>query len=134
MSEYLVRWKFGADSLLNSSGVDTEWYQQFHANKHFAVKHYSDLLYHSSPSMKLTVEIFVLEQLIPGQPEPKDVVEEIEKVVEEPVEESRNDKIRRLYNKGLGMTRREIATEMGLSYQTVYGVTGLSPKKIRSQK
>jgi len=124
VSDYLVRWKFGPNSLLNHSDVETWWYQQFHSTKEKAVEHYTSLLFHSSPSMSLTVEIFQLVQLVPGQPEPEDIPGG---VPEEPIEESRNDRIVRLYNDG--KTRREIATEMGLSYQTVYAITRPSSQK-----
>lgn len=134
--EYLVRWKFGPHSLTNHRDVETSWYQQIHPDKKTAVDHYASLLYHSSPSMAMTTEIFQLVQLVPGEPEvPEIVLEEPTVVIVEQSDtdknkhhprfeyngfEDRNKQIMKLHKKG--HTRREIATEMDLSYQTVYSV------------
>jgi Helix-turn-helix domain len=147
MSEYLVRWKFGPNSLLNPLDVETAWYYQFHVDKIDAVNHFTELLFHASPAMKVTAEIFELVNLMKDESEVVDhnITELYDKGLvdvsfvvlpdssDEPeiVEETRDERIVRLYNNGKGKTRREIATEMGLSYQTIYAVTR---KSQRSQK
>lgn len=118
--QYLVRWKFGPNSLLNHMDHDTHWYQQFHPGKEGALKHYTSLLDNTMPSAKITAELFQLVQLVPGEPEPEDVVETKPEVVVETIDD-RNKRIMKMYNSGK-YTRREIATEIGLGYQTVYSI------------
>lgn len=66
MSEYLVRWKFGAHSLLNPRPEDTHWYQRFYPNKEQALTHYVSLLHGSSASFPIKVELFELTKFVPG--------------------------------------------------------------------
>jgi hypothetical protein len=81
MSEYLVRWKFGPNSLLNKLDHETHWYQQFHSNKEDAVSHYTSQLSAGTWVDAMTVEIFQLVQLVPGQPEPEDVIDKVLKQI-----------------------------------------------------
>lgn len=119
MSEYLVRWKFGPNSLLNETDVDTWWYQQFHPDKEAGVKHYTTLLLYSVPVMKVTVEIFELVQLVPGEEEPKDIVDHI---VESPAPDIKERNQRILEMSKEGYTQKEIASAVGLHYTTVYTI------------
>jgi hypothetical protein len=64
MSEHLVRWKFGPNSLLNHKDVETPWYEQFYPNKNDAVIQYVSLL-RAAEGMSMTVEIFRLTKLKP---------------------------------------------------------------------
>ncbi|MET0786261.1 MAG: helix-turn-helix domain-containing protein [Paenisporosarcina sp.] len=123
MTEYLVRWKFGPNSLLNHLSTETLWYQQFHSTKKSAVDHYTSLLLNSSPSMAMTAEIFQITQLIPGQEEPKEpmsVEELLETVPPKKDNTKRNNKIVKMHTDGY--TNTEIAKAVGVSYSTVYGV------------
>lgn len=119
MSEYLVRWKFAANSLINHRDVETEWYMQFHPTKKSAVEHYVNYLRNSPPAYEMTIEIFQLVKLVPGQPEPEDVVEKHPSNTNHDLD-ARNKKIIALHEKG--STNREIATKLDISYQTVYSV------------
>jgi hypothetical protein len=125
MSQYLVRWKFGPNSLLNNLNVETTWFQQFHSSKKVAVDHYTSLLFGASPSMAMTAEIFQLVQLIPGKPEPKDVevVEDKEarskRIMKE--KEARKKQILKMIDQGY--TRKEIADKLGIKYHAVYALT-----------
>lgn len=127
MSGYLVRWKFGPNSLLNPSDKETHWYQHIYQTKDEALGYYISQLRNVSPSMAYTIEIFELVQLIPGKDESK-LSPVLEKVVKQippkkrPPVEMRNKRIKDMW--ASGKTRREIATHMGISYQTVYSVTG----------
>ena len=71
MSEYLVRWKYAANSLVNRNDVETNWYEQFHLEKRNAVNQYVSLLNcnNETPSFKMTVEIFRLTKVTHDQPE-----------------------------------------------------------------
>lgn len=134
MSEYLVRWKFGPNSLLNHMPVETHWYKQFHPNKKAAIDHYVSLLQNHTPSSACTAEIFQLIQLTPGdtdpEPEPKTeskpistkkpTGEEIAARREELIE-ARNKRIMRKFKSGT--SRRDLATQFELSYQQVYAIT-----------
>ena len=119
MSEYLVRWKFGPNSLLNNLDVETNWYQAFYPNKEKAVDQYISWMHNNSPHMAMTVEIFELVKLVPGQPEPEEESEPDQNTYE--TYRARNAQIMELFRQG--HSRREIADRFGLSYQAVYGVT-----------
>jgi hypothetical protein len=125
MSEYLVRWKFGPNSLLNNLNVETTWFQQFHQNKQKAVSHYTSLLFGASPAMAMTTEIFQLVQLVPGKPEPKDVevVEDKEVRSKRIMKEKEVRKKQALKMIEQGYTRSEIADKLGIKYHAVYAIT-----------
>ncbi|MET0785770.1 MAG: helix-turn-helix domain-containing protein [Paenisporosarcina sp.] len=114
MSEYLVRWKFGPNSLLNHRDVETGWFQEWHPDKESAVIHYTSILMNRPRSEACTVEIFQMVKLIPGQPEPEDIQEILGET------ETRNKRIMEMREQGYQY--REIATATGLSYQTVYSI------------
>ena len=127
MSEYLVRWKFGPNSLLNPTNLYTEWYQQFHKDMGAAMAHHASLEYNNSAAFAMTIEVFELTRIIPeeGQELPMTVDELVESIPEKSDYqmslEERNAKIMEMYNEDV--TRHDIANELGISYQTVYAVT-----------
>ena len=133
MSLYLVRWKFGPNSLLNHSNVATFWYYHFHSTKERAMAQYTSWLLNSTPAMAITVEIFELVQMIPGQEETKEfpmtIDELLETLPENPatVREARNTRIMKLFRDGY--SRREIADEMDLTYQTVWATVNRLSKE-----
>lgn len=61
-NQYLVRWKFGPNSLLNHLDRETPWYQEFHPDKDSAVDHYIKLL-PDKDHYDMTIEIFKLVTL-----------------------------------------------------------------------
>lgn len=136
MFEYLVRWKFGPNSLLNAKDEETQWYYQFHSTKDEGVNHYTTLLLYSVPVMKITVEIFKMTQLVPGEPEPEEEkYPRPEKFLTQVGTDNRvdvtylerNNRIMEMHVSGY--STREIATQMDLSYQAVYGVIRKSKGK-----
>lgn len=119
MSLYLVRWKFGPNSLLNRSSEETSWYQQIHPNKKEALDHYISLLQNHTPSADCKAEIYEMVQLVPGAPEPE------EEIIDEAGR--RNIRIMEMYE--AGYSRREIAERVNLAYATVCAII----KKINEQ-
>jgi DNA-directed RNA polymerase specialized sigma24 family protein len=124
VSEYLVRWTFGANNQLRSNKREVVMYQ-FHKDKKEAVDHYVSLLNHTSPAMGMTTEIFQLVQLVPGEPEPEEIVDESEpnevaRWVKDFPKEDRDKVIFKQFKEGF--SRKEIADQTGLSYGTVTSI------------
>lgn len=128
MPEYLVRWKFGPNSLLNPTNLYTEWYQQFHKDMGAAMAHHASLEYNNSAAFAMTVEVFELTRIISDETndERPMTVDELVDAIPEKSDyqmslDERNTKIVEMYDRG--HTRSYIANKLGISYQTVYGVT-----------
>jgi DNA-directed RNA polymerase specialized sigma24 family protein len=127
VSEYLVRWTFGANNQLRSNKREVVMYQ-FHKDKKEAVDHYVSLLNHTSPAMGMTTEIFQLVQLVPGESEPEDVDDEIVRQKGSVRKDRflnlttvrRDEEVMKMWHNG--SSRREIANAMDLKYQTVYSI------------
>lgn len=130
MSEYLVRWKFSANSFLNNRGHDSRWYQQIHQDKPNAVKHYANLKYDGS-DLGIEVELFQLVKLLLGKQElivDEDVKEEpaVSETRANKAEEinkarvHRNNQVMKL--RQAGHSNKEISDKMNIHLSTVYSI------------
>lgn len=123
MSEFYVKWRFAPKSLFNDRDEWTSWYWGFYPDKESAVEKYAGLLANADWIRGLEVKIFELVELVPGQEEKDEDPPAVKEFLDQQdlLFMSRNERIMKLFNEG--STRREIATLLGLSYQTVYAVT-----------
>lgn len=122
MPEFLVRWKFAANSLINTLDHDSHWYQQFHNDREDAEKHYFSLLKESA-RYSMTVKIYRLSELVSSEENSNELIVKkrsrasIRSYASKREREQRLERIKEMHE--AGYSKSEIAATFGITSEYV---------------